>query len=112
MHPSPPLPEGSSASRVLTPFAAEPAPVEPSKRGIALWVQRISLVIFVMFCIELGLLLVALPWTSMWSDNSLLLAYPNLKQFLSHGATRGAISGLGLIDIGLGIWEAASYHEK
>jgi hypothetical protein len=66
----------------------------------------------VVFCIEVGLLLTYLPWTRLWSDNSLLAGYPYLKMFLSQGAVRGAVAGLGLVDIGLGLWEAATYREK
>jgi hypothetical protein len=84
-----------------------PAPVSRA----SLWLHRIFLVIFVMFCIELGLLLTALPWTRVWTDNSLLAMHPTLGAFLRENFVRGLISGLGLIDIWIGIWEAVHYHD-
>lgn len=82
-------------------FASEP-----------IWIKRLKLVLFVLFCIELGMLLTVLPWTKVWNENSVLLGYPNLRAFLRHDFVRGAITGLGLIDIWLGIREAVNYREK
>src|SRR5574341_280720 len=88
-----------------------PAPV-PSHDAPPLWLRRISLVTFVMFCVWIGMLLVALPWTRIWTENSLLTGSPTLRAFTQNAAVRGAVSGLGFLDIWLGIWEALSYHEK
>ncbi len=87
----------------------QPAP-EPVSRA-TLWLHRISLVIFVMFCIELGLLVSALPWTKIWTDNSLFALHPTLAAVLRDNFVRGVISGLGLIDVWIGIWEAVHYHD-
>ncbi|MFB3917076.1 MAG: hypothetical protein ACE14M_10125 [Terriglobales bacterium] len=75
------------------------------------WVQRLSLIIFVMFCIELGMLLAVLPWTRVWMDNSILASHPTLRAVFHAYFVRGAVTGLGLVDIWLGIWEAAHYRE-
>lgn len=88
-----------------------PTSADGSKATSPLWVQRISLVIFVMFCIELGMLLAVLPWTRVWMDNSLLTSYPAIRGVLHMSFVRGAISGLGLVDIWMGIWEAVHYRE-
>jgi hypothetical protein len=57
------------------------------------------------------MVLVVLPWTRAWTENSLLLAYPSVRFFLQNHFVRGLISGLGFIDIGFGIWEAVRYKE-
>jgi hypothetical protein len=75
------------------------------------WVQRLQLVVMVVFCIELGMLLAVLPWTRVWLDNGLLANYPGLRAFAHHNFVRGAVSGLGLVDIWIGIWEAVHYRE-
>ena len=104
---------GGSASEPLStadnpqPVAERPAPVS----RLAVWRARIYLVIFVIFCIELGLLLAVLPWTRLWTENELLLSYPVLRTIAHNTFLRGAISGLGLIDVWLGIWEAVHYHD-
>ena len=42
------------------------APVVPPGRG---WFHRLSSVLFIIFCFELGLFLLIYPWTDAWSDN-------------------------------------------
>ena len=86
--------------------ASAPPPDTPP-----LWLRRISLVTFVMFCVWIGMLLVALPWTHVWTENSLLSGSPALRSFTQSPALRGAVSGLGFLDLWLGIWEALNYRE-
>ena len=78
---------------------------------LTIWVHRLSLVVLVVFCIELGMLLAILPWTRVWTENSLLVSYPALATFMRNNFARGAISGLGLLDIWIGIWEAVHYSD-
>lgn len=84
----------------------------PEQDHEPIWVRRLKLVIFVLFCVELGMLLAVLPWTRVWTENSLLAAYPDLRNFLQYDFVRGAITGLGLVDIWLGIREAVNYREE
>jgi hypothetical protein len=76
------------------------------------WLRRLSLVIYVAFCIEVGMLLIVLPWTTVWTENSLLLTRPELKAVLQQGFVRGIVTGLGILDLWLGISEAVHYREK
>jgi hypothetical protein len=76
------------------------------------WTQRIFLVVFVIFCIELGMLLVVLPWLPVWTSNGLLAHFPGLRELVAQNFFRGAMSGIGLLDIWIGIWEAVHYREK
>ena len=75
------------------------------------WLQRIWLVVFVLFCLEVGIILTVLPWTRLWTDNSLLLRFPSVKEFLNYNFVRGLVSGLGLVDIWMGVAEAVTYRE-
>ena len=86
-------------------------PPQPPKRP-HLWMQRIWLVVFVLFCLEVGIILTALPWTRIWTENSLLLGYPQLREFLMQNFVRGLVSGLGLVDIWMGVAEAVRYRES
>jgi hypothetical protein len=89
-----------------------PQPSQPEQVSRAtVWLHRISLVIFVMFCVELGLLLTVLPWTQVWTNNSLLALHPTLKAVLQDNFVRGVITGLGLVDVWIGIWEAVHYKD-
>ena len=81
----------------------EPAPV---------WLQRTSLFVLVIFCIYLGVLLIVLPWwSSIWDHNMFLQAHPRLWAVMKLGAVRGMISGLGALDIWIGITEAVHYRD-
>jgi len=91
------------------PVLLMPPPHKPTRRQ--LWTQRIWLVVFVLFCLEIGIILTVLPWTRVWTDNSLLLGYPRVREFAALGFVRGLVSGLGLVDIWLGVSEAVRYRE-
>jgi hypothetical protein len=82
------------------------------RRGTPVWLQRVSLFVLVLFCVYLGVLVLVLPWwPRIWDHNMFIQARPALAAFLHNGAVRGIISGLGLIDIWIGISEAVHYHD-
>jgi hypothetical protein len=76
-----------------------------------LWLHRVTVLLFVFVCAVVGVLLIILPWRPEWTDNRLLLTYPSLRAFIANGFVRGVCSGLGLLDIWIGFWEAIHYHE-
>ena len=85
---------------------------EPGKRTAPVWLQRLSLFVLVLFCVYLGVLVMILPWwTRIWDRNEFILARPWLAAILHNGAVRGMISGLGLLDIWIGISEAVHYRD-
>jgi hypothetical protein len=86
-----------------------PSPQKPKRRR--LWVRRFWLVIFVLFCLEVGIILTVLPWTRLWAENPLLLGHARLHDLLQQNFVRGLVSGLGLVDIWIGIAEAVRYRE-
>ncbi len=118
------------------PFPTEPAVVEtpaetmagtrsgngaaPLARGAVsgrqisttyLWLRRIGVLLFVFLCATLGVMLMIVPWRPEWSDNSLLLPYPAIRELVSSGFVRGVVSGLGLLNVWIGFWEAIQYRE-
>lgn len=46
-----------------------------------------------------GLVLLVAPWTAVWDSNWLLQPHPVVRELLLNAFTRGAVSGLGLINI-------------
>jgi len=106
-----PAPVSTSGFPATRSPASGTAPSEPPAAATPLWLLRIWVVIRVAFFVELGMVLVVLPWTRGWTENSLLLAYPEVRFFLQNNFVRGLISGLGFLDIGFGIWEAVRYKE-
>ncbi|HEU4417144.1 MAG TPA: hypothetical protein VFT65_20320 [Candidatus Angelobacter sp.] len=74
--------------------------------------QRVFVVVYVLFCIELGLVLIILPWTRFWLSEGWLAQWPAIGNVLQQGFVRGAVSGLGVLDILLGILEAVRYRDR
>jgi len=60
--------------------------------------NRALRIILLLLWLELGLLLVLLPWSDYWELNYFLNRFPSLIPYLLNPYVRGAISGLGLVD--------------
>jgi hypothetical protein len=101
--------DAGTSTAVLDPPAQEAQAPVPS--GLQLWMHRISVFLFVLISAVAGVLLIVLPWTPGWTDNYLLLQFPALRAVVASGFFRGICSGLGLLDIWIGFWEALHYHE-
>lgn len=70
--------------------------------GNVLFLRRL---LFVAFFIEVGLLLIVLPWSQFWERNYFAQAWPALHPILTNNFVRGAISGLGLVNLVSGFVE-------
>lgn len=89
-----------------------PVAAQSSSRTAPIWLQRLSLFVLVLFCVYLGVLVMVLPWwTRIWDHNAYIQARPALAAILRNGAVRGIISGLGLLDVWIGISEAVNYRD-
>lgn len=53
------------------------------------------------------MLLIALPWSTFWERNYFAYALPALRPVLSNNFVRGAVSGLGVVNLLAGIAELA-----
>lgn len=107
--PSPTPAQSEIGTTVLDPPAAPALP--PAQSALQLWLHRTSVFLFVLISAVAGVLLVILPWTPEWTDNYLLMSFPWLRTIIETGFFRGFCSGLGLLDIWIGFWEALHYHE-
>ena len=109
----PPTEQGqlfSEASPARPPADARPAAAPAELAPV--WLQRMSLVVLVIFCFYIGGLLVLLPWnTHWWVDNGWLQAHPAFDAVAQRGWFRGLVSGLGLIDIWIGVSEMVHYRD-
>jgi hypothetical protein len=76
--------------------APEPAPAYH-------WFHKVSALLFIVFCLEVGLFLVIFPWTDKWDDNLfatlLSTTIPHWSEYWQSTYLRGAMSGIGLIDL-------------
>jgi hypothetical protein len=100
-------PQANASER---PDDARPDTLMPPPAPV--WLQRLSLAVLVIFCLYLGLLIAVLPWwPDMWDRNSLLLQFPAVRDILIKGPVRGLISGLGVLDLWIGISELIHYRD-
>jgi hypothetical protein len=72
-------------------------------------VNRFLTAAFILFCFEIGLFLIFVPWSVLWEDNFLLAYAPGLRGVVLNNFFRGAVSGLGVIDLLIGISEVALF---
>jgi hypothetical protein len=78
---------------------------------------KLTIIFFILICFEIGALLIVLPWvpTFSWNENYLLvlasdkLHWPSLAIVMKSSYTRGAITGLGIVNVMIGLWEAANF---
>ncbi|HYV04644.1 MAG TPA: hypothetical protein VFB82_08670 [Blastocatellia bacterium] len=80
---------------------------------------KLTIVFFILICLEIGVLLVILPWvpSPSWNENYLLVLaadkahWPWLALAMKSGYVRGAVTGLGLLNILLGVWEIVNFKK-
>ena len=80
---------------------------------------KLTIIFFIMICFETGALLVILPWLNYppWNENYLLilaaesLNSPAIARVMTSGYARGAVTGLGLLNIMLGAWEIINFKK-
>ena len=84
---------------------------------------RLSVIFYIILCFEIGLALTIVPWwpQGMWGlndwGNNYFLLYAaqktgihGLQSVVASGWVRGAVSGIGLLNLGIAIWEI--FHFK
>jgi hypothetical protein len=72
--------------------------------------NKLLVTVFIFFCFELGFFLIVFPWSQYWDNNLFLFYIPALRDLVLSNYFRGAVSGLGIVDIGLGFWEAMHFR--
>ena len=84
---------------------------------------KLSVIFYIVLCLEIGIVLTLLPWVpqgtlglSDWSNNYFLLyaarktGFHVLQTVVASGWVRGAVSGIGLLNMGIAFWEI--FHFK
>ena len=64
---------------------------------------RLARVLFILLSIEIGVFLLLIPWSEVWDRNLLLRYYPSVRPFYLSHYLRGAVSGLGLVNLWIGV---------
>jgi hypothetical protein len=61
--------------------------------------------LLVAFFFEAGLALLLVPWSSYWDRNYFAEALPTVHAAVTNNFVRGAVSGLGLVNVAAGVVE-------
>lgn len=62
----------------------------------------LSQIVYLLFCVEVGLVLLLLPWTLLWDNNYFFSLQPQHSGFWLSNHLRGAVSGIGLVNLWMG----------
>jgi hypothetical protein len=85
---------------------------------------RLSVIFYIILCLEIGIFLTVLPWwpqgmwgLSDWGNNYFLLyaarktGYQGLQAVVASGWVRGAVTGVGLLNLGIAFWEIFNFKQ-
>ena len=72
--------------------------------------KRWRLALWIVVCLEVGMFLLLVPWSPLWTRHLLLGYFPALRPFYMSYFLRGAISGLGLLNLGFGFREVWDFR--
>lgn len=89
-----------------------PSPPAPPPQRIPRWLVRTELFLRVMLRMYIGLAVCYAPWShTFWDQNPIFLQFPALGIFASHGAVRGIVSGLGLLNLWIAFQDALRHRD-
>jgi hypothetical protein len=77
---------------------------EPKRPGLA-WHQKLGVLVFVLFCFEVGVFLLVFPWLQEWDVSRFAGMSPRMHDLWLSPFFRGALSGLGLLNIYISLGE-------
>ena len=74
---------------------------------MTLWPLRswIWQTLYILYSFEVGIFLVFLPWLNIWENNYLLFRYPHFRGVVANSFVRGAVLGLGIVNVLIAIQE-------
>ena len=64
--------------------------------------------LIVAFFFEIGFALLVVPWSAFWDRNYFAEAVPAIHTFITNNFVRGAVSGLGVVNLASGLGELIS----
>jgi len=76
-------------------------------RGVR-WYHKLFAVFFALFAIELGIFLLMVPWTGIWERNFIARLVPQWYGVWVSPYMRGAVSGVGLLNLWVALTEVMS----
>ena len=84
-------------------------------------VERLTVIFFIILCMLLGFYLILSPWDALfgpWGENYLLVfltdktGMPILQKAVASTWVRGAVTGLGILNMIIAAWEIAHFNQS
>ena len=75
------------------------------RQGFGLRATWILHLLYIIYSFEVGFFLVVLPWLRIWENNYILYRYPGFRPVVASFFMKGAVLGLGLVNILIGVQE-------
>lgn len=84
-------------------------------------VERLTVIFFIILCLLLGFYLILSPWDALfgpWGENYLLVflsdkaGLPGVRSAVASTWFRGAVTGLGLVNIMIAVWEMVHFKQS
>jgi hypothetical protein len=69
------------------------------------WYHKVTSLVFIIFALELGIFLIVFPWLEYWDRNFFSVIIPEWHGYWENAYVRGAVSGLGVVNIYIAILE-------
>ena len=79
---------------------------------------KITVIVYILISFEIGILLMIIPWKPYWDDNFFLYFITGklhaawMATFLKHKLVRGAVSGIGVLNILAGLYDIFKFRES
>ncbi|HLM56139.1 MAG TPA: hypothetical protein VK422_08395 [Pyrinomonadaceae bacterium] len=84
--------------------------------------SRLTVIFFIILCLEAGIVLTVAPWVQWfgmgdWGNNYFLLyashktGIVGLQRVVASGWVRGAVTGLGLLNLAMAFWEMFHFRQ-
>jgi hypothetical protein len=73
------------------------------------WVWHI---LYILYSLEVGVFLLFLPWLGIWDNNYLLYRFPTIRPIVANSFLKGAVLGLGIVNIMIGIQEVVQFRRS
>ncbi len=105
--PSPYVPASYAPTLPELDSPSSPDSPAPAHHPIPNWLRQIERVLRVLVRLYLGLLVCFAPWyPQAWDDNPLFSQPASLHHFITLGAVRGIVSGLGILNLWIALTES------
>ena len=66
-------------------------------------ISTLSRLLYIAYFLEVGLILVFVPWSAFWDRNYFAESLPLLQMIVKNNFVRGAVSGIGVLNLVAGL---------